>query len=425
MNQLTLIQKRAIISVLVALGVHGAILLSWVSVILLDVDLFKPVVPVKTEQQQRPEPEVTVVLRPLLPIPEVQPKALAKQEPDLNPQPKPPAPTPPHPQPEATTPPPPPPKPSIVVKPKEAKPEKEKTLPEQKRRFARTSEDQEGKPDEPTDILGDRDTRAASELPPTAPDKPNTPSQDGRNPLRPGHLETVDRDHQKGSAGMDKTGEETETAQEATARKDSDTVDEAPKLDIPDPDEGGAAKPKNKHLKEGDLLPNTDAGEGKRTIQEKENKDEAPKEKPNKGSKKDGRGDATEQTPKKDGFQGLSRKTRVTGSISRRGKSALNVKNSPLGRYQALVSKTVELQWRRKCEEQRDHIVPGVVSVRFYVNAKGKISGVKFQEVVGASYIMTGFTQRAIRQSKLPKMSSSVIKELDGEPLELIYNFYF
>lgn len=403
-------QKRAIISVMVALAVHGVVLGSWVSVILLDVDFFKPVPP---EKKPRPEPEVTVVLRPLLPMPKPQPKPLAMTEPRLDPQPKP----------EAVTPP--PPKPSVTAKPEETKPEERKTLPEQKHRFARTSADQAGMPDEPTDILGDRDTRAASELPPTAADKPNTPSQDGRNPLHPGHVETVDRTHQEGSVGMDKTGEETEEAQEATARKDSDTTDHAPKLEVPEPDDGGSAKPKTKHLKEGEMRPTTDEGEGKGAIQDKEQKDEAPKEKPNEGSKKDGQGDATEQTPKKDGFRGLSRKTKVTGSISRRGKSALNVKNSPLGRYQALISKSVELQWRRKCEEQRDHIVPGVVSVRFYVDAKGKISGVKFQEVIGASYIMTGFTQRAIRQAKLPKMSASVIKELKGEPLELIYNFYF
>ncbi len=59
------------------------------------------------------------------------------------------------------------------------------------------------------------------------------------------------------------------------------------------------------------------------------------------------------------------------------------------------------------------------------LNKKGNISGVKFQEVIGASHIMTGFTQRAIRKADIPRMSKSVLKELEGEPLELIYNFYF
>ena len=101
------------------------------------------------------------------------------------------------------------------------------------------------------------------------------------------------------------------------------------------------------------------------------------------------------------------------------------MKNSPLGRYQALVSKAVELQWRRNCEQHRDHIVPGVISIRFYVDQSGGVSGIKFQEVIGANFIERGFTQRALRQVELPKMPESVLKELEGESLELIYNFYF
>ncbi len=418
MNQLSLIQKRAALSLLVALAVHGLILASWVSVIILEVAVFKPIVP---EKKLPPEQAVTVILRAIEKVPQDTLTPLAK----LKPKPTPVPPT----RPKDTPPLPaelkPPATPRAIAKPEQTKPTERKTLAEQKQRFARTSTDQEGTPDAHTDILGERDTRAASELPPSAVNKPNTPSQNGAAPLHPGHVETVERRHVDGSVGMDKIGDETERPQEATARKDSETIDQKPALIQPEPGGGSAAKIKNKHLAEGELRPTADNGVGKSTIQDKTKRDEAPKEKPNLGSKNDGQGDATEQTPKKDGFRGLSRKTRVTGSISRSGKSALNVKNSALGRYQAQVSKAVELQWRRKCDEHRDHIVPGVVSVRFYVDSKGLISGVKFQEVIGASYIMTGFTQRAIRQTKLPKMSSSVKKELQDESLELIYNFYF
>lgn len=412
-SQITLLQKRATISVVVALAVHGMIFASWVSVIVMDVDFFKPIPPKKAA---RPEPEVTVVLRQMQPLPQLppKPKPVAMAEPRLDPQPEKPKPKP-EVKPYAPTP-----KPTVAVKPSQPK-----TLPEQERRFARTSEDQAGKPDAPTSILGERDTRAASEMPVTPGAKPNTPSQDGQNPLHPGHIETVDSNHQDGSVGEDQTGAETEMPQEATSRKDSSTTDQAPKLEVPKPDEGESAKLKNKHLEEGPMLPNTDGGDGKKSIQDKAKTEQAPKEKPNEGSKKDGKGEASEQDPKKNGFKGLSRKTKVTGSISRRGKSALNVKNSPLGRYQALISKAVELQWRRNCEQHRDHIVPGVMSLRFYVDENGNVSGIKFQEIIEGNYIERGFTQRAIRQAKLPKMSKSVIKELKGEPLELIYNFYF
>ena len=413
-------QKPVTISVLVALVLHGLILCFFVAVIYLDIDFFKSDI---SKPKPDEKPEVTVVLRPQLSLPKPlpKPKPLAVNEPRLDAPPK----TVP-PKPEETPPPPAPiPKPSVSVKPEVTKPDPVKPLPLQKRRFARTSAEQAGKPDEPTDILGERDTQAASELSPTALNKPNTPSQEGVNPLRPGHLETVDSIYQDGSVGADQIGEETEKPQEASARKDSNTIDEAPKLEIPEPEQGSTAKARNNHLKEGTPLPNTNGRNGKSAIEDNIKDQEAPKEKPNEGSKKNGKNNSVEEEPKKNDFRGLSRKTRVTGSISRRGKSSLNVKNSPLGRYQALVSKAVELQWRRKCTEQRDHIVPGVISVRFYVDARGQVSGVKFQEVIGATYIMTGFTQRAIRASELPKMPKSVIKELGGESLELVYNFYF
>ncbi|MBK1829757.1 hypothetical protein JIN77_03410 [Verrucomicrobiaceae bacterium R5-34] len=417
MSQFTLLQKRAAISVIAALGVHGLVFVAWILLLMWDLPLFAYQTPPSEPQV---EPEVTVVLRQMQTLPEPKPQALPEPPPELaQQQPKPKAPEPPKPEVKPT------PEPSVVVKPKVEKPEAAKAPEVSERRFARTSAEQAGTPDAPTDILGDRDTRAASELAPTPGAAPNTPAQDGVNPLHPGHVETVDRDHQDGSVGMDQTGEYTETPQEATARKDSETIDDAPKLDVPTPEEGSSAKAKNKHLEQGRMLPNSDGGDGKASIQDEPKAEESPKEKPNEGSKTEGQGDAIKQTPKKDNFSGLSRKTRVTGSISRRGKSSLNVKNSPLGRYQALISKAVELQWRRNCEQYRDHIVPGVISMRFYIDQQGKVTSVRLVEAVEGNLIERGFTQRAIRQAKIPKMSKDVIKELNGEHLELIYNFYF
>ncbi|NWK54296.1 hypothetical protein HW115_01640 [Verrucomicrobiaceae bacterium N1E253] len=406
MSQFSLIQKRAIISVAAAFAVHGLVFGSWILLILWDLPIFAYQ---ETPYEERPEPEVTVVLKPF-----VEPEPVELPEPEPLPQPKQLPPLPEIPK---------IPKPEIA---EEQPPQQEKALPEQKRKYARTSEDQAGTPDQPTDLIGDRDTLAASDLAPTLGADPNTPSQDGENPLFPGQVETVTREYEDGSVGMDKTGEETETPQEETAsRKDTPDVDIAPKVETPEPEQEDSARPKNKHLDKGEMLPNTDAGEGKGLVQDRPKADESPKERPNEGENKESQGEEIDQKPKKDGFSGHSRKNRVTGSINRRGKSSLNVKNTALGRYQAQVSKAVELQWRRNCEQHRDHIVPGVISLRFYVDEKGKVSGVKFQEVIAANFIERGFTQRAIRQAKLPKMPSAVVKELDGEPLELIYNFYF
>lgn len=409
MSQFTLIQKRAILSVVAAIAVHVLVVGAWILLLLWDLPIFSYEVP---KGEPDPEPEVTVVLRPFVKKPDpVIPPTKPVEKPKVKPEQK-----------TALKPPPPViPKPPVAEKP--PKPDDQKALAEQKRKFARTSEDQAGTPDQPTDLLGERDTLAASDLAPTPGADPNTPSQDGANPLFPGQVETVAKKYQDGSVGMDKSGEETETPQEETAsRKDGVDEKEVTKVEAPKPEED-STRPKNKHLALGEKRPNMRDDEAKPKVQEKPK--ELEKDRASEGDEQNNKGKVVDQKPKKDGFSGHSRKNKITGSITRRGKSSLNVKSSPLGRYQAQVSKAVEMQWRRNCEQYRDHIVPGVISMRFYVDSKGKVSGIKIQDVVEANFIERGFTQRAIRQAKLPKMSKSVIRELDGEPLELIYNFYF
>ncbi len=411
MSGLSVVQKRAFASAFAAVALHMLILGLWVMVIIIDLPIFAFQPP---ELESQAEPEMTVVMIPFVKKQAPMIQKRQQEEPPEKVEQKP--------EPEQK-----PPLADETVDEKEA-------FTEPKQRFARTSADQEGAPDADTDILGERDTRAASELPATPGAKPNTPAQDGAAPLYPGHVETVSKKYQEGSLGQDAQGEESEVPQEASASKDDALADDEPQLDEPQPevivpDEESSSEPKDKHLAVGEELPAPRGDEGDKQIAEDPKEEKSPRERPNEGAHQEADKkkivDGAEQEPKKGGFRGYSRQTRVTGSINRQGKSALNVKNSPLGRYQALISKAVELQWRRNCEQHRDHIVPGVISIRFYVDQSGGVSGIKFQEVIGANFIERGFTQRALRQVELPKMPESVQEELKGESLELIYNFYF
>lgn len=411
MSASTTFRNRVLISVFAAIGVHVCVLVLWILLLLWDLPIFSYEA---VEAEPQPEPEVTVVLRPIQP--EVIPEPLVvEKEPESKPESKP-EPEPPQPKPPVSP-------PEVAQKtPEEKLPEQEKALPPPKRKFARTSEEQAGTPDEATDLLGDRDTRAASERAPVPGADPNTPSQDGVAPLFPGQVETVDRDYEDGSVGMDPNGETTERPQEATALKqDAVSKPKTPLVEEPEPDVDPNKRPDNKHLAIGEVIPKPE----QEKVQEKPKDNESPRERQELGSKDGESAKEVEEQPKKGGFSGHSRKNRVAGSISRQGKSALNVKNTALGRYQAQVSKAIELQWRRNVERHRDHIVPGVISIRCYVDHKGKVSGIKIQDVIESNFIEQGLTQRAFRQAKLPKMPKEVVEELDGEPLELIYNFYF
>jgi outer membrane biosynthesis protein TonB len=134
-----------------------------------------------------------------------------------------------------------------------------------------------------------------------------------------------------------------------------------------------------------------------------------------------------QESPKKNdpGFRGNQEKTRLSGSLSRKGVSALNVADTALGRYHASLSRAVEAEWSRNCTKYRDFITPGILTLRFVIDEKGGIRSVGVVEMIDAGEVQKGFTLNAIRQSKIPPMPKDLLKELDGEPLELIYNFYF
>ena len=124
-------------------------------------------------------------------------------------------------------------------------------------------------------------------------------------------------------------------------------------------------------------------------------------------------------------FRGDQRKTVIVGSISREGRSSLSVSDTPLGQYEAIISRAVEQEWRRNCVRHRDFITPGFLTVRFSVDAGGKVRSVQFEGDMETGEIQKGFTLNSIRNAEIPAMPRALAKEYAKEPLELVYNFYF
>ena len=124
-------------------------------------------------------------------------------------------------------------------------------------------------------------------------------------------------------------------------------------------------------------------------------------------------------------FAGNQHKAAIVGSISRTGRSALNVADTPLGRYQAIISRAVELEWQRNCVRHRDFITPGYLTVRFYVEPSGKVRTVQFVGQMETGEVQKGFTLNSICDAEIPAMPASLKQEYSKQPLELIFNFLF
>jgi hypothetical protein len=301
----------------------------------------------------------------------------------------------------------------------------------------RTSEDQTASRPQKPAFIGERNTQATSDRAPT-PDAPPLPSQAGIDPRYPGEIETTQSRYQDGSLSGDPALAPKETpvapAPEVTPAPDpvkpSETAARKP-AEAPGTDEIKSTPPPPEKLLEG---PNPVDVQVPREV----TKQDLPKPAPEKHPVPDQSSTLPETAavskpaelpkpkPIKDpAFKGYQRKTAVVGSITRSGRSALDVEDTPLGRYEAAVGRAVEQEWQRNCVRHRDFITPGFLTVRFYVEARGKVRSVQFVGDMETGEVQKGFTLNSIRDAEIPPMPPSMRKEYEKDPLELIFRFYF
>jgi hypothetical protein len=288
--------------------------------------------------------------------------------------------------------------------------------PQIEKRFARTSPEQAAPPSAATPFIGERNTRATSDRPPVA-DAPPLPSQAGITPRHENDIETTESDFKDGTLSAEAPPAPDALAPEAPA---------ASPVESPSPSPSTAAAsspPPREALLEGpnpvDVQVPKETGAGEkikatpepRPVEEARPVEESPPAKP-----------AKTRDP---AFSGFQRKTAVVGSISRTGRSSLDVEDTALGRYQAAISRAVELEWQRNCVRHRDFITPGFLTVRFFVETSGRVRSVQFVGDMETGEIQKGFTLNSIRNAEIPAMPAALRHEYDKEPLELIFRFYF
>ena len=280
--------------------------------------------------------------------------------------------------------------------------------PQSGRGFARTSADQSAARPEGPAFMGERDTRATSDRAPDA-TGPALPSQAGIAPQSPDHFETTDSDHRDGPLA--------ELGATPTSSASANLAPAGQPLESPEPTPATTSPPTREYLSTGSNpvdvpVPRVDAASKPPQTPMQEQAAAPQKTKAN----------SARDDP---AFSGFQRKTAIHGSISRTGRSALDVADSPLGRYQAVISRAVEQEWRRNCVRHRDFITPGFVTVRFFVETSGRVRTVQFVGKIETGEVQKGFTLNSIRNAEIPPMPRSLHKEFRNESLELIFNFYF
>lgn len=124
-------------------------------------------------------------------------------------------------------------------------------------------------------------------------------------------------------------------------------------------------------------------------------------------------------------YQTTQRKARILGSLNASGKGSLSVSDTPLGRYEAQISKEIDREWRVQNEQFRSHLASGFITMQFRLDQKGNVSGQHRIKMQGASEIQWAIVLRAVGSAKIPVMPKEVIEELKGEALELSVTFEY
>lgn len=344
--------------------------------------------------------------------------------------------------------------------------------------FARTSPDQEApKPENPS-FIGERNTQATSDAPAVA-QAPMLPSQKGREPHTEDEIETTVSKYQDGDLASDRIAAPREApapSSEPSPQRMNDPAQppeppspladpalasqpSPPTPPVPSPDpamaEQATTPPPAPEPVVKDTPPEPTPPPAPATPEtpkdklaqsslpvERQVKEETPAEPP-KPPAPDRRSASNPTTPRETpppnppqpkanntpqdapGFRGNQQKTRLSGSITRQGRAALDVEDSLLGKYHASLSRAVEKEWQLNCVRNRDYITPGQIIVRFVLEPSGKVRSLTFVEEFGVGNIQKGFTSESIRTAAIPPFPADLKKELNNEPLEVTYSFTF
>lgn len=310
-----------------------------------------------------------------------------------------------------------------VVTPAEEPPEAEKG-------FLKTSAEQESEvaPEKPA-FIGERDTLAGSEGA-VVPDGPPLPSQEGEEQLR-NELNLFNSDFADGEEPDRPAATETEAEQPAGLPDASEQEATTPTEETADAQEtqesGSPSEPLLDSSNQVAVPAETErADEAQEETLPQADESESAVEAARQGQ--EGTADKLrEKRPDDNGFRTEARRTQIRGSLKRRGRSALDVENTAVGRYRAQVYRVIEREWQQQCVTYRNHILPGSLTLRFFVDEGGDVSGLRYIYEFQTSEIQKGFSVMSVRQAKIPAMPKEVVRELQGEPMEceLDLNFRF
>ena len=116
-------------------------------------------------------------------------------------------------------------------------------------------------------------------------------------------------------------------------------------------------------------------------------------------------------------YQPYKERTRMAGSITNRGTSAVNAVGTPLGRYEKILFDAIGSHWYAYIEQKADLVSLGTTRVSFWVDRSGRVKDLKVLSN-DSNEAFANVCLQAILDSKLPPIPEDVASALPPEGLE-------
>lgn len=126
--------------------------------------------------------------------------------------------------------------------------------------------------------------------------------------------------------------------------------------------------------------------------------------------------------PPRPSYRPQTRATRLSGSVSNRGKTSVAALSTPLGRYRKQISDAIGSSWYYHIGSRMDMFSLGTIKVLFNIEKDGKARNPRvLSNTSNESFEIV--TIESIRSAEIPPIPPDVLPILDGGRIEIDFSF--
>lgn len=123
-----------------------------------------------------------------------------------------------------------------------------------------------------------------------------------------------------------------------------------------------------------------------------------------------------------DVFQPQTRENELRGTISNKGAAAADAVDTPLGRYMRTVTSAIEKEWNRKRITKSDFVTYGNIRLKFFVDRTGKVKDLRIENPGKANPVMQDFSLSAVLEAPIPPIPKNLLSDLTDNRLPVTYD---